>query len=146
MIKKVLDTNIYIDLFANPYLYEDIFISEGPIYLSSVVLMELLAGAHAKNGKRRIKSLAGLFKKLRRIFIPTELDYEQAGEILIRLQNIKGYNIRKSASITNDCLIAASVRSIGGVLYTQNKKDFQAIQDVFDFKVSFVKEGSTDEH
>jgi len=146
MIKKVLDTNIYIDLFTNPYLYEDIFISEGPIYLSSVVLMELLAGAHAKNEKRRIKSLAGLFKKLRRIFIPTELDYEQAGEILIRLQNIKGYNIRKSASITNDCLIAASVRSIGGVLYTQNKKDFQAIQDVFDFKVSFVKEGSTDEH
>ena len=146
MIKKVLDTNIYIDLFTNPYLYEDIFISEGPIYLSSVVLMELLAGAHAKNGKRRIKSLAGLFKKLRRILIPTDLDYEQAGEILIRLQNIKGYNIRKSASITNDCLIAASVRSIGGVLYTQNKKDFQAIQDVFDFKVSFVKEGSTDEH
>jgi len=105
MIKKVLDTNMYIDLFTNPYLYEDIFISEGPIYLSSVVLMELLAGAHAKNEKRRIKSLAGLFKKLRRILIPTELDYEQAGEILIRLQNIKGYNIRKSASITNDCLI-----------------------------------------
>ena len=101
--------------------------------------MELMAGAHAKNEKRRIKSLAGLFKKLRRILIPTDRVYEQAGEILVRLQNIKGYDIRKSASITNDCLIAASVRSIGGVLYTQNKKDFQAIQDVFDFKVSFVQ-------
>ena len=139
MTKKVLDTNIYIDLFTNPDLYEDIFISEGPIYLSSVVLMELLAGAYAKDEKRRIKSLAGLFKKLRRILIPTDRVYEQAGEIIVRLQNIKGYDIRKSASITNDCLIAASVRSIGGVLYTQNKKDFQAIQDVFDFKVSFVQ-------
>src|SRR3990172_5924344 len=139
MTKKVLDTNIYIDLFTNPDLYEDIFISEGPIYLSSVVLMELLAGAYAKDEKRRIKSLAGLFKKLRRILIPTDRVYEQAGEILVRLQNIKGYDIRKTASITNDCLIAASVRSIGGVLYTQNKKDFQAIQDVFDFKVSFVQ-------
>ncbi len=138
MTKKVLDTNIYIDLFTNPALYEDIFISEGSIYLSSIVLMELLAGAHAKNEKIRIKSLAGLFKKLGRILIPTGWAYEQAGEILIRLQNIKGYDIRKSASITNDCLIAASVRGIGGVLYTQNKKDFQAIKDVFDFKVSFV--------
>jgi len=101
--------------------------------------MELLAGAYAKDEKRRIKSLAGLFKKLRRILIPTDRVYEQAGEIIVRLQNIKGYDIRKSASITNDCLIAASVRSIGGVLYTQNKKDFQAIQDVFDFKVSFVQ-------
>ncbi len=104
--------------------------------------MELLAGSHAKNDKRKIKSLASLFKKLGRILIPTGLDYEQAGEILIRLQKIKGYNIKKSASITSDCLIAASVRSIGGVLYTQNKKDFQAIQDVFDFKVSFVKGGA----
>ncbi len=143
MIKKALDTNIYIDLFTNPNLYEDIFISEGPIYLSSVVLMELLAGAHAKNEKKKIKSLASLFKKLGRILIPTGLDYEQAGEILVRLQNIKGYNIRKSSSITNDCLIAASVRNIGGVLYTQNKKDFQAMQDVFDFKVSFVQEAIT---
>lgn len=142
MTKKVLDTNIYIDLFTNPGLYEDIFISEGPIYLSSVVLMELLAGAHAKNEKRRIKSLAGLFKKLGRILIPTGRDYGQTGEILFRLQNIKGYDVRKSASITNDCLIAASVRSIGGVLYTQNEKDFRAIKDVFDFKVSFVQRES----
>lgn len=37
MIKKIIDTNIYIDLFLNPDLYEDIFLSEGTIYLSSVV-------------------------------------------------------------------------------------------------------------
>ena len=59
--------------------------------------MELLAGAHTNNKKRRIKGLIGLFKKLGRILIPTVRDYEQAGEILIRLQNIKGYDIRKSA-------------------------------------------------
>lgn len=138
MTKKIVDTNIYIDLFRNPNLYDDIFISKGPIYLSSVVLMELLAGAHAKNEKKRIVGLAGLFKRLGRVLVPTEWSYEQAGEILIRLQSIKGYDIKKSASITNDCLIAASVRSIGGVLYTQNRKDFQAIKDVFDFDVSFV--------
>jgi predicted nucleic acid-binding protein len=139
MIKKVLDTNIYIDLFVNPDSHKDFFISEGPIYLSSIVFMELLAGAHTKNEKKQIQSFINLFKKLGRILIPTVKDYEQAGEILIRLQNIKGYDIKKSASITNDCLIATTVRNIGGVLYTQNKKDFQAIQDVFDFKVPFVQ-------
>lgn len=138
MTKKVLDTNIYIDLFADPDLYTEIFISEGPIYLSSIVFMELLAGAHTKNEKREIQNFINLFRKLGRILIPTVKDYEQAGEILARLQNIKGYDIKKSASITNDCLIAASVRNIGGLLYTQNKKDFQAIQEVFDFKVTFV--------
>lgn len=138
MTKKVLDTNIYIDLFADPALYTEIFISEGPIYLSSIVFMELLAGAHTKNEKREIQNFINLFRKLGRILIPTVKDYEQAGEILARLQNIKGYDIKKSASITNDCLIAASVRNIGGLLYTQNKKDFQAIQEVFDFKVTFV--------
>lgn len=40
--------------------------------------------------------------------------------------------------IMNDCLIASSARTIGAVVYTQNKKDFQSIKDVFDFKVEFI--------
>jgi len=85
MLKKLIDTNIFIDRFSNP-----------------------------------------------------DLHFEKAGEIISSLQSIKGYDIRKSASITNDCLLAASARSMGAVFYTQNKKDFQSILDVFDFKVSFV--------
>jgi len=38
-------------------LYRDIFISEGPVYLSSIVFMELLAGAHTKNEKREIQDV-----------------------------------------------------------------------------------------
>ena len=77
-----------------------------------------------------------------RIIAPSIRDYEKAGEIVAKLQSSKGYDIRKSASITNDCLIAASAKSIGAVLYTQNKKDLMAIQDVFDFKVSIVLHGN----
>lgn len=127
MIKKIIDTNIYIDLFSNPDLYKDIFLSEGTIYLSSVVLMELIAGAHTKEARKSLQDLNSFFKGVGRIIIPSVMDYEKAGEILARLQKIKGYDLKKSASITNDCLIAASVRNIGGLLYTQNKKDFQAI-------------------
>lgn len=48
MIKKLVDTNIFIDRFLDPNLYKDIFLSEGLVYLSSVVLMELRAGANTK--------------------------------------------------------------------------------------------------
>jgi|SRR3972149_2830427 len=96
MIKKVIDTNIFIDRFSSPDLYRGVFLSSGIVYLSST------------------------------------------GEIISKLQVSNGYNIKKSASITNDCLIAASVRSMGATLYTKNKKDFMAIQDVFHFKVMFV--------
>lgn len=138
MTKKILDTNIYIDLFINPNLYEDIFTSEGPVYLSSVVLMELLAGAHTKNEKRKVKNLITLFRKLGRIITPSAKDYEQTGELLIRLQGIKGYTLKKSYSITNDCLIAASARGIGATIFTQNKRDFRAIQDIFDVRIVFI--------
>jgi len=138
MLKKLVDTNVFIDRFSNPNLFKDIFLSDGLVYLSSVVLMEIKAGAHSKEALKAVNELAAFFKKVDRIVLPSIRDYEQAGEIISKLQSIKGYEIRKSASITNDALIAASARSIGAVLFTQNKKDFEAIKDVFDFKVSFV--------
>jgi predicted nucleic acid-binding protein len=138
MLKKLVDTNIIIDRFSNPLLHQDIFLSDGFIYLSAVVLMELKAGAHTKESNAAVHDIRSLFVRLGRIITPSMKDYETAGEILAGLQRSKGYDIKKSASLTNDCLIAASARSMGALLYTQNKKDFQAIQDVFDCKVAFV--------
>ncbi|HKZ57358.1 MAG TPA: PIN domain-containing protein [Thermodesulfovibrionales bacterium] len=138
MIKKVIDTNIFIDRFSSPDLYRGIFLSSGIVYLSSIVLMELRAGVHTKQAVRAIDEMFDFFRQVGRIWVPSITDYEKAGEIISKLQVSKGYNIKKSASITNDCLIAASVRSMGATLYTKNKKDFMAIQDVFHLKVMFV--------
>ena len=138
MLKKLIDTNIFIDRLANPDLYKEIFLSEGFVYLSSVVLMELRAGAHIKESISAVSEIGELFRNVDRVVTPNMKDYARAGEVLSELQRVKGYNIKKSSSITNDCLIAVSARSIGAVLYTQNRKDFQAIRDVFDFKFSFV--------
>ena len=138
MLKKLIDTNIFIDRFSDPELYKDIFLSEGLVYLSSVVLMELKAGAHSREAITAINELIEFFKRVNRIVSPSIRDYEKAGEIIARLQISKGYDVKKSSSVTNDCLIATSAKSIGAVLYTQKKKDFTAIQDVLNFKVSIA--------
>jgi predicted nucleic acid-binding protein len=138
MLKKLVDTNIFIDRFLNPGLYNDVFLSEGVVYLSAITFMELRAGAHAKEAVKAVQELYEHFKRVDRVVVPSAKDYERAGEVIAKLQIVKGYNIRKSASITNDCLIAASARSIGATLYTQNRKDFSAIREVMDFKVVFA--------
>lgn len=138
MLKKLIDTNIFIDRFSDPNLHKEIFLSEGIVYLSSIVLMEIRAGAHTKETIHAYDDLSNYFRRVDRIVVPSLKDFEKAGEVIARLQSIKGYDIKKSASITNDCLLAASARSMGAILYTQNKRDFKAIKDIFDFEVSFV--------
>jgi predicted nucleic acid-binding protein len=138
MLKKLVDTNIFIDRFRNPDLYKDIFLAEGLVYLSAVVLLELRAGAHSKEAVKAVAELYEHFRQVDRLVLPTARDYERAGDTIARLQSAKGYNIKKSASITNDCLIAASARSIGATVYTGNRKDFEAIKSVMDVKIVFT--------
>ena len=114
MLKKLVDTNIFIDRFADPSSYQDVFLSDGLVYLSSLVLMELKAGVHTKEAEKAVHDLRDLFDRLGRIVVPTLRDYDTAVEIIARLQSAKGYDIRKSSSITNDCF-AASARSIGAI-------------------------------
>lgn len=138
MIKKIVDTNIFIDRFSVPQLHKEIFVTKGFVYLSSIVMMELMAGAHTKDTCNTIGELVAFHKRTGRIVVPTSTAYEQAGDMLAKLQRTKGYNLKKCASIANDCLIAASARSIGAIVYTQNRKDFQAIKEVFDFQVTYI--------
>ena len=96
MIKKVIDTNIFIDRFSNSDLYREIFLSSGIVYLSSIVLMELRAGVHTKQALRAINELFDFFKQVGRIWARSITDYEKVGEIISKLQVSKGYNIKKS--------------------------------------------------
>lgn len=137
MLKKLVDTNIFIDRFQNPELYKDIFLSEGLVYLSSVVFLELRAGAHTKEAMKAVYQLFEHFKRVDRLILPSVKDYERAGDTIARLQTARGYDIKKSASITNDCLIASSARTIGATVYTRNRKDFEAIKSLMDVKVVF---------
>ena len=61
-----------------------------------------------------------------------------AGQILAKLQREKGYDLKKTASLASDCLIAASARNLGASVITQNARDFVAIADVIDVEIQIV--------
>ena len=135
MQRVVIDTNIYID-WLNAGRYEEIiFQREAVKYLSAVVLMELLAGAFSTRDRRFIRDITLPFAKANRIVTPTVSIYEEAGDVLRRLQSLYGYSMPSAYGLVNDVLIALSARSIGASVITQNERDFAAIQSVRPFKL-----------
>ena len=135
MQRVVIDTNIYID-WLNEGRHEDIIFQREVVkHLSAVVLMELLAGAFSSRDRRLIRDMNLPFAKANRIVTPTVLIYQEAGDVLRRLQHVRGYTMRSAYGLVNDVLFALSARSIGASVITQNERDFAAIQSVRPFKL-----------
>ena len=75
MQKLVVDTNVYIDYF-NDGQHEDILTQPRTVkYMSTVVLMELLAGVSSPQERRLLLDLEADFRKKRRILTPSCLLY-----------------------------------------------------------------------
>lgn len=138
-MQKILpDTNIFID-WLNHGLYGEVLFAKGALkHLSAVVLLELQAGAFSKKDQRMVDKLAQNFQRAGRIVLPTVADYREGGILLRRLQDQKGYDLRKSWALVNDVLIALSARQIGAVLLTQNTKDFKTIREFLTFSFAVV--------
>jgi len=130
MKKVIFDTNVLIDWINDKQFEELIFETGAAKHLSSVVLMELLAGASAAEDQKIIRKLHNSHKKAGRMLAPTESNYAEAGDILLELQKNKGYDLKKAFSLANDVLIALTARSTGATLFTRNRKDFQAIREM----------------
>jgi predicted nucleic acid-binding protein len=137
MDKIIVDTNVYIDFFNSGQFSELFFQIKYPtlIYLSSIVLMELRAGAFTRTDIKIVHALERTYRKNRRLLSPVPSDFVTAGEILARLQQKEAYELKKTASITNDVLIALGARRIGATVITQNRKDFEAIRRARDLKL-----------
>jgi predicted nucleic acid-binding protein len=138
MRRLILDTNLYIDWFNTGAHEPLLFQSDAVKMMSTVVMMELLAGAHAVRDRTRLHDLFRTFRKLGRLLVPSAEVYEDAGGVLRQLQAVHGYRLRQAHSLTNDVLIALSARTVGGTVVTQNQRDFLAIQSIRPFKLSLV--------
>jgi predicted nucleic acid-binding protein len=138
MQRVIIDTNVYID-WMNDGQYEAVIFQRDAVkHLSAIVMMELAAGAFSVRDRRLVREVNVAFGRVGRILAPTVSMYQEAGEVLRKLQDSLGYTLTSAHGLANDVLIALSALSIGAVVITQNDRDFAAIQKIRPFKLSIV--------
>ena len=130
--KAVPDTSFLIAHFRKETVQEA-FLNLNRYYhiaFSSVVLMELLAGAFDPKERKLIDQIARNFT----VISVTAQQWFLCGEIMMKLRRDKKVDRERVKGLLADILIALSVRGTGAVLITRNEKDFKLIREVYDFK------------
>jgi predicted nucleic acid-binding protein len=130
--KYIVDTQLLIRAFRDQVESERLirFLSafSPSVYLSSVVVQELLAGARRGEMRHVKRGFIHPFERTRRVVTPTHRSWIRVGNIL-RMLRQAGYTI--TPSFTNDVLIAASAVQIGATVIQDNEKDYTAIRRAF---------------
>ena len=135
--KAVPDTSFLIEHFRKGTVQE-VFLNLTRYYhvaFSSVVLMELLAGAFDPKEQKLIDQITRNFT----VVSVSERQWFLSGEIMMKLRRDKKIDRERIKGLLADILIAVSVRDTGAVLITKNEKDFKLIREVYDFKYVAVK-------
>lgn len=104
------------------------WVQESPVWLSSVVLEELYAGAD-DNDCRILENLGRDFENAKRILTPTFTDWIHTGKVLARLAKKHGYEQIGRSRLTNDALIATSAARAGITVLTANRRDFARLEE-----------------
>ncbi|MGH9946392.1 MAG: type II toxin-antitoxin system VapC family toxin [Pyrinomonadaceae bacterium] len=137
----LFDSSVYIDYLrsGNSSVFADrMRASNGnrgqPVYVSSVVLAELYAGATDPKEKKLIGGLEKQFQSIGRLLVPNQSDWSAAGQVLAKIGLNHGFEMVKRSRMTNDCLIAMSARRLGLIVVTHNAKDFRIISELRPFE------------
>lgn len=137
-MKVVFDTNIYIDFLRSGLYSELLYENKTLKYMTPTVLTELWAGAKNKRAERTLTQLQKPYLLHNRIIEQTPSMSIALGQFLCDLPKSKKDLIKK-ASFINDIRVALEASSIGAVLVTNNKTDFQMIKSRFNkLSVEFV--------
>jgi len=135
--KAILDTSVYIpflrDGIIHPKFPED-FINP-LLYMCSVVVSELYAGAHDSQSIKLLDKLYHTFQKVGRLIVPNDDDWRQTGGIIAKSRKKYGYDSTYLSRLQNDILIACSARRIGAFVLTKNEKDFVRIREFVNFRI-----------
>jgi predicted nucleic acid-binding protein len=141
MASALFDTSVYISelrrddqaILALRNLGQD-----GPLWLSSVVLAELYAGAGIRE-RRAITRLEENFTALNRVAVPNLNDWAEAGRTLARLTGKYHYESIGRTRLLNDALIAISARRLGICVFTENERDYRRIAEFRPFQWKAIK-------
>lgn len=142
----VFDTSVYIkairdgqeELLLTRSASSDRKYRPKPLWLSIVVLQELIAGALDPASQRALAKLEKDFHGAGRLLVPNKSDWVAAGAIIRGIGEKYGFELVGRSRLTNDVLIASSVARTGLTLITANKKDFQRIKEFRSFEVNYV--------
>ena len=126
----LFDSSIYITALrrGDAELLQGRWLGESPVWLSSVVMEELYAGAKPND----LRVLARLERDLggaNRTLTPNFEDWKRAGKILARMGQKYGYEQIGRARLVNDALIATSAARFGVTLITANQRDFARLAE-----------------
>ena len=108
--------------------------SSAPLWLSAVVLSELLVGASEKRARQQLLETEREFLKLNRLLVPGQRDWSLAGQVLAQVGAKYGYDQVGRARLTNDALIAMSAARNGFTVLTKNASDFKKIAEFRPFQ------------
>ncbi|MFI5338880.1 MAG: PIN domain-containing protein [Candidatus Methylomirabilales bacterium] len=138
MERVVFDSDLYID-WINAGSREELFLARWFVrYMSTVVLLELQAGALEPAAAKAVGELYRTFTRTGRLLSPSADAFWRAGSVLRVLQRRHGFDLRARFRLVNDCLIALSSRQIGATVVTRNERDFRLIQQVVPFSLAVV--------
>lgn len=137
--KYTLDTQLFIRAFrteaANLELQAFHTVFAPFEYLTAVVAQELRAGATTTQAEKLQSNVLAPFERRARVLTPSDAAWKQTGEILARLAEIEGLELRAvSRGFVNDVFLAVTCRESGVTLVTENTKDFARIESVFPFE------------
>jgi predicted nucleic acid-binding protein len=107
--------------------------NSAPLWLSSVVLEELYAGAKDRD-RHVVERLERDFDKAKRILVPNLSDWSQTGKVLSRLATKYHYESIGQGRLTNDALIAMSASRLGIRVITANERDFSRLAEFRTFQ------------
>lgn len=135
--KILLDTSVYIShLRKGLYRDElDSVIRASILHFHSVVYEELVAGCRGKHEMVELERYQTSFLKSDRIVTPTHEEWEETGLVVKALIH-KGWASKGAVGLTHDILIALSARRRGIRVITENRRDFEAIRSLKDFKLT----------
>jgi len=113
--------------------------ANSPLWLSAVVLEELYAGAGERE-RRVIERLERDFDRAKRILVPSQRDWTDAGKVLARLAAKYGFEQIGQGRLTNDALIAMSTGRLGIRVITANQRDYSRLAEfrTFQWEVAAV--------
>ena len=105
-----------------------------PLWLSAVVLEELLVGASDRKARQALRRLEREFESINRLLVPNLTDWSVTGTVLNQFGARFGFESVAKSRLTNDALIAMSAARHGLTIQTTNARDFGRLAEIRRFQ------------